>query len=1379
MQAIAQESEVTPTQRCVDDVDGRLAQVGAGCDQVLASNWCAVDLLNVGLPGNVATLGRDLCPLACGVCVPNLLDCTVVARLGMSVDLCPVDGALSHDDTCIAMCPDGSILPQRCLNGTIQQPDECCAIGTYWDGTPGSSCVACEAGQVDHDLNPLTACATCALGRFSGMIGVAGSCAGKCPAGTFVDFTWVHIDNQYCDDANVIASYRKAQDAVDACKLDAMCLAVSDGGCDRVGNWKTCRSAIGLRSSRSCMYEKARPNSTTVADCQQCEAGQTDADSDPSTACTNCPPGRFSDVVRSFGNCSGECPAGTYARAGSTSCAECEAGKIDHDNNPETACFTEELLRSSTIPRFVEVTGRLDDPNRVYYLELLSDRMNERPHYATSDRSMYLYWFLEGQGGGNSISRLPRRPKWQLDNNNGLHDDGDMYAYIQSASRTVPLGTQLWWDVPGGSVGPTWVARSNSLFTVRLPSCTADFAAPSGGTLGDCPASGLLDGGSSCLMICADGVSTMPQRCWNGVVQRPDACCVSGTGWDGLSGSSCALCEAGQTDADSNPATPCENCVPGRFSDVVGAIGDCSGECEGGSYSSEGSTACEPCEAGQTDYDYDPATPCSACVRGRFSDAVGSTGTCIECPAGRGSFATGLPTIMSCEETIDCVAMWSPCSTTQCERRLSVGAATGGGSNVCPVATTLPCFDGSCQPAQPFAITAEIDVPTTGVVSTVIFHVMEDGPLVERSDDSQGALLFDATGDGTADDVFVINRGQDNEVLISDGAGGWTRLESGALVERSSSSASTGAVLLDATGDGTADDVLILNYYTRNDVMISDGAGNWTRVLDPDSPTDALRGHGTDSLGAVLFDATGDGTADDVLVLNTPGANEVLLSDGAGGWTHMQRGMQPLLVLRGFPVLLDATGDGSANDLLGSNGVAILNDAGSWTSMRSGPLLGIGGRPVLFDATGDGTADDVLVLHDGANEVFLSDGTGGWSQLEACPLVEGSSSSHDAVLFDATGDGTADDLLVVNIDQANEVYISNGSGGWTRLENGALMEGSLPSRAAVLFDAMGDKTADDVFVLSSVVNEVFVSEGARRWTQLHNGALVERSDDSRSAMLFDATGDGTADDVLVLNAYFARYYNSTSDVVVVVDSGVNEVLISDGVGGWTRLESGALVEGSSNSQGALLFDATGDGTPDDVFVVNIGGANEVFLSDGVGGWTRLESGALVERSDKSYYALLFDATGDGTADDVFVANSDRANEVLISDGVGGWTRLESGALLEGSRHSQSALLFDATGDGTADDLLVLTLDTDPNDVYISDGVGGWSRLESSAFRNSGGRLGSWGALLFDATGDGTADDVLVLSRRGHNEVFTHAACRDGYALAEDTKVCCELTLLPS
>ena len=44
--------------------------------------------------------------------------------------------------------------------------------------------------------------------------------------------------------------------------------------------------------------------------------------------------------------------------------------------------------------------------------------------------------------------------------------------------------------------------------------------------------------------------------------------------------------------------------------------------------------------------------------------------------------------------------------------------------------------------------------------------------LAERTDSSRGGFVFDATGDGTADDMFVANYNQANEIFVRDGAGG-------------------------------------------------------------------------------------------------------------------------------------------------------------------------------------------------------------------------------------------------------------------------------------------------------------------------------------------------------------------------------------------------------------------------------------------------------------------------------------------------------------------------------------------------------------------------------------------------------------------------------
>ena len=93
----------------------------------------------------------------------------------------------------------------------------------------------------------------------------------------------------------------------------------------------------------------------------------------------------------------------------------------------------------------------------------------------------------------------------------------------------------------------------------------------------------------------------------------------------------------GYTDHDSDPATPCVQCVQGRYSNITGSVGNCTGMCEAGSYSAAGSVGledCMTCALGYTDHDSDPATPCIHCSHGQLANATGTVGNCTSCPIG-------------------------------------------------------------------------------------------------------------------------------------------------------------------------------------------------------------------------------------------------------------------------------------------------------------------------------------------------------------------------------------------------------------------------------------------------------------------------------------------------------------------------------------------------------------------------------------------------------------------------------------------------------------------------------------------------------------------------------------------------------------------------
>ena len=166
--------------------------------------------------------------------------------------------------------------------------------------------------------------------------------------------------------------------------------------------------------------------------------------------------------------------------------------------------------------------------------------------------------------------------------------------------------------------------------------------APPTGTLGTCSVvNGILAHETQCSMTCENGLGVVPVACWNGRLSQPSGCCTSGSvaEWSGRNGTACVQCAPGSSDHDSDASTPCESCRPGRYQNVTGNFGNCSGVCPSGTYAIENSTFasdCVQCSAGSSDHDRDASTPCVRCRPGRyttFSNNTGAVGDCVgECP---------------------------------------------------------------------------------------------------------------------------------------------------------------------------------------------------------------------------------------------------------------------------------------------------------------------------------------------------------------------------------------------------------------------------------------------------------------------------------------------------------------------------------------------------------------------------------------------------------------------------------------------------------------------------------------------------------------------------------------------------------------------------
>ncbi|KPL10400.1 hypothetical protein AMJ71_03245 [candidate division TA06 bacterium SM1_40] len=290
---------------------------------------------------------------------------------------------------------------------------------------------------------------------------------------------------------------------------------------------------------------------------------------------------------------------------------------------------------------------------------------------------------------------------------------------------------------------------------------------------------------------------------------------------------------------------------------------------------------------------------------------------------------------------------------------------------------------------------------------------------------SRDGSLGDIDGDGDID-LLVANVGYQNRLFVNDGSGYFA--EESALRLPPADGLSFGAALGDVDGDGDID-IAVVNRDEQNRLLVNDGLGYFSDLTDSLLPAAS-----NPSRAVAVGDVEGDGDLD-LVIGNDARQNRLLINDGSGLFVDDSRRRMPALADTTYHIRIgDVSGD-SLLDLFVANfarysddvrllintGAGAYRDETSWR-IPSVPFFDEATDGAIGDVDGDGDFDLFVARYE-QNSMYINVGAGVYVDSTETWLPEDISFSQGAAFSDVDGDHDLD-LLVANSPQRNRLLIN-------------------------------------------------------------------------------------------------------------------------------------------------------------------------------------------------------------------------------------------------------------------------------------------------------------------------------------------------------------------